>query len=50
VFHWRDWPDLWPMLVFGLAMSALIIVRHRANIVRLIKGEENKIKSRRERS
>jgi len=46
VFHWRDWTGLWPMLLFGAAMSVLIIVRHRTNIVRLVRGEENKIKGR----
>jgi len=43
VFHWRDWTALWPMIAFGGLMCTLIIVRHRANIVRLLKGEENKI-------
>jgi len=43
LFHLRDWASLWPMIVFGAAMCALIIVRHRTNIVRLVKGTENKI-------
>ncbi|MGB2824833.1 MAG: glycerol-3-phosphate 1-O-acyltransferase PlsY [Phycisphaerae bacterium] len=40
-----NWPpgDLWPMGVFASLMVALIIVRHRANIARLLKGTENKI-------
>ncbi len=42
----RRWPpaDLWPLLLFASAMVALIIVRHRTNISRLLHGTENKIK------
>ncbi len=32
-----------PLLIFCIAMSALIILRHIPNIKRLIKGEENKL-------
>ena len=38
VLHWGSW---FPMLV-GLALSALIVWMHRANIQRLLKGEERK--------
>jgi len=48
LFHWRDWTDLWVMNIFGMAMCGLIVLRHRANIVRLIKGQENKIGKKKE--
>ncbi|MFH0963265.1 MAG: glycerol-3-phosphate 1-O-acyltransferase PlsY [Planctomycetota bacterium] len=32
-----------PLLVFVLVLCALVIVRHRANIRRLLKGEENRL-------
>ena len=35
--------DHWVFIVFAGAMMLLIVVRHRTNIVRLLKGEENKI-------
>jgi glycerol-3-phosphate acyltransferase PlsY len=35
--------DIWPLLAFAAAMCLLIIVRHRANIRRLLAGTENKI-------
>ncbi len=40
-----NWPgtDLWPLGSFALMMVALIIIRHRSNIGRLIAGTENKI-------
>jgi glycerol-3-phosphate acyltransferase PlsY len=34
---------LWPMAAFAGAMVLLIVVKHRANIVRLLAGTENKI-------
>ena len=37
-FHWGNW---FPIFV-GLFLSGLIVWMHRANIVRLIKGEERK--------
>ena len=37
-FHWGNW---FPILV-GMTLSGLIVWMHRANIVRLIKGEERK--------
>ena len=44
-FALLNWPptDLWPMGVFAASMIALIVVRHRTNIARLLKGTENKI-------
>ena len=53
--NWRDpppwmpvdtflpWPQLWPLILVAGVFSLLIIVRHRANIVRLIKGTEPKV-------
>ncbi len=40
-----NWPaeSLWPLGGFALAMAALIIIRHRTNIGRLMAGTENKI-------
>lgn len=46
VYSWRfGWPldGLWPLGAFAAAMVALIIVRHRSNIRRLLDGTENKI-------
>ncbi len=42
------WPigDVLPLLVFAVAMAGLIIFRHRTNIARLLRGEENKIGER----
>lgn len=37
-FHWGNW---FPIFV-GLSLSGLIVWMHRANIVRLLKGEERK--------
>jgi glycerol-3-phosphate acyltransferase PlsY len=36
--------DQWPMVVFAAAMSALLILRHGANIRRLCSGTESKFK------
>ena len=43
-FLWL-WPkkELWPMAAFAGAMCALIFIRHRSNISRLLAGTENKI-------
>lgn len=32
--------QLWPLMVVSVALGLLIIVRHRSNIVRLLRGEE----------
>ncbi len=34
--------QLIPMYVFSVALSLLVIVRHRSNIIRLLKGTENR--------
>ncbi len=35
--------EYWPLLAFAGAMAAMIIARHRQNIARLVRGNENKI-------
>lgn len=35
--------QFWPMLVFSIAVSTLVIIRHRSNLARLLAGRENKI-------
>ena len=47
--YYFEWPirTLWPLLAFASAMAAMIIVRHRANIRRLLAGTENKIGGKR---
>jgi len=37
---WR-FSRLWPLFAFGCGMAALVIVRHRSNIRRLLAGTEN---------
>lgn len=39
----------WPSLILAAAMAALVIYRHRANIVRLVAGTESKLEFRRKR-
>lgn len=41
---WRQMTigELWPFLVIGLAMAMLVILRHRGNVARLMKGTEPK--------
>lgn len=34
--------DLWPLFAFTCAIAALVILRHRSNISRLIQGTENR--------
>jgi acyl phosphate:glycerol-3-phosphate acyltransferase len=43
-FNAGRWTRLWPMAIFAALISLLIIVRHRANIRRLISGGEGKIR------
>ena len=42
-----NWPvsEVWPMGVFAVLMVALILLRHRQNIRRLLAGTENRIGS-----
>lgn len=46
LFIWRmpNWyiRDLWPLLAFACLTSALVVIRHRSNIARLIAGTENR--------
>jgi glycerol-3-phosphate acyltransferase PlsY len=41
--NWGRLGELWPMGLFAAAIVALILVRHRGNIRRLLNGTENKI-------
>lgn len=38
-----DFVNLWPIIVVAIVISAMIVIRHRENIKRLIAGTENKI-------
>jgi glycerol-3-phosphate acyltransferase PlsY len=40
---WEEVWELWPLLIFAIALPTLIIYRHRSNIGRLLAGTENKI-------
>ncbi|HSG68819.1 MAG TPA: glycerol-3-phosphate 1-O-acyltransferase PlsY [Planctomycetaceae bacterium] len=40
-------PDTWTLAAFSLLIPALILLRHRTNIKRLLKGEELKFQSKR---
>ena len=42
-FQWRQARELWPLLTFAAVVAALIIVRHRGNVSRLVAGKEHKI-------
>ena len=42
-FRWREVGSLWPLLAFACVVVALIVVRHRSNIARLLEGRENRI-------
>jgi glycerol-3-phosphate acyltransferase PlsY len=48
-FHRGQLGRLWPLLAFAAAVVAMVIVRHRTNISRLLAGTENKIASSRRR-
>ncbi|MFA6134793.1 MAG: glycerol-3-phosphate 1-O-acyltransferase PlsY [Phycisphaerae bacterium] len=43
-FNWSHAGQLWPFGAFAATMAALIILRHRGNIRRLLNGTENKIR------
>ena len=42
--------ETWPLLIFAALMAALVVVRHRGNIGRLLAGTENKIGRSREKT
>lgn len=42
-FNHGELGQLWPLVIFAAAVAALIVVRHRGNIRRLLKGTESKI-------
>lgn len=42
VYH-QEWPTVWFCTAMVTAISAIVIFKHRSNIVRIIKGTENKI-------
>jgi len=42
-FNWGRLMDRWPTGIFAAAMVALILIRHRGNVRRLLNGTENKI-------
>lgn len=49
LFQGRLWmPEIWSLTLFSIAIPALIILRHRTNIVRLWRGEEPKFKAARQ--
>ena len=37
-------PVIWPQIILSLAMGALVIVKHKSNIERLMAGTESKVK------
>lgn len=39
LFHWGNWP----VCILAVAIAAFVIYRHRANVVRLVKGTESKL-------
>ena len=39
----RPLGEVLPLLIFAVAMAALVVYRHRTNIGRLLRGQENKI-------
>jgi len=38
--------NLWPLLVAAIAISLMVVIRHRENIKRLLAGTENKVLSK----
>jgi glycerol-3-phosphate acyltransferase PlsY len=47
LFNWWRACELAPLGAFAAVMAALVIIRHRTNIRRLLKGTENKIRRKR---
>jgi glycerol-3-phosphate acyltransferase PlsY len=41
----RRLSDFWPLLAVAVLLGALIIVRHRTNIARLLRGQEARVTS-----
>ena len=39
---WLDLQTQWPLLLFAVLMAVLIVLKHRANITRLLAGTENR--------
>lgn len=42
---WHAWP-LWPLLVAAIAIPAMVVLRHRENVRRLLAGTESRIRSK----
>lgn len=47
IFVWFYYPYNWPFVAFAIVTSLMIIIKHRSNIERLVKGTEPKIAERR---
>ncbi len=47
VWKMQSWDilHLWPLLVFAIFIAAMVVVRHRGNITRLLAGTENRGKT-----
>lgn len=48
---WRLWPhpfadETWSLAAFAIAVPALILLRHRSNLLRLLRGEEGRYHTR----
>ena len=37
-----QWAEKWPLVAFSVVVPLLILVRHRANIARILRGEEHR--------
>jgi glycerol-3-phosphate acyltransferase PlsY len=46
ILHRAELRNRWPVLAFAFAIAVLVIVRHRANIRRLLAGTENRVGAR----
>jgi len=42
-FNFSRWRELTPLLAFAVVIAGMIVLRHRSNIARLLRGTENKI-------